>query len=217
MAWGYDDWLTDRNARGTWMRTTALSRLAEQILRTPATAEEGLGCLLDEVLGDVGIELPRMPKAYVDADTERAEAWLRAGLASARDAGVEFAAIAFVLTDGAPYAIEIALVDKPVHTDEEWGDGIVWRHEPRLGFSLLDEVLPALGSWPKETQRDADYILPLAYSAFVMRDLLRSGELPPPIPTNAAIVSYCGGDHLLIPSRRSASESPVAAIEASPP
>ncbi len=193
MPWGYDEWLTDRGARRGWMRAVALVGLVEQILRTPALAREGLACLLDEVLGDAA-----PTAANIDDDVARGAAWVRAALDAARAEGVPFQALALVLPDGAPYRFSIALVDGPVR-DVDWRGSISWRSSDDFDPRALDALLMSLGDLPADVREHADHAVPLGYAAFLLRDVLRAGEISKAKPVREATVTYDGGDCVDVP------------------
>jgi hypothetical protein len=200
MAWGYDEWLMDREARQDWMRSVALVRLTEQILQTTALAGEGLVCVLDEVLGDVNPSIAQQVEQNVAEDISRANVWVRAALATARAQAVTFQSLALVLPDSAPYRLQLALVDSPVHVEAEWADSITWRCPDKFCTAVLDGLLPLLGGLlPPQVQSKADYVLPLAYAAFLFRDVIRAAEAAEWRPVCEAIVVYDGGDSVIVP------------------
>lgn len=201
MSWGYDEWLTDRKYRREWMRSNALARLAAQILRTPADAREATVCVLDEVFGDAPPALPAGLASYVRRDVATVVAWLRARLAAAsREQGVRFSSLACTLSDGAPYAMSLALVDGEVDPAKEWFEDVSWRDDEDVNLAFLDDFSQVLEPLGEDLRRDADYIVPLAYSTFVIRDALRA---TPGLttPGTAFLVSYSGGDSLLLTPR----------------
>lgn len=201
MPWGYDDWLTDRPARKRYMRSVALVGLAEQVLRTPAVCNEALACLVDEVTADRKLARAAESTRLVHADVSGAETWARAALDASRAARVAFQSIAVVIPDRPPYDLELTLVGAAVSPDADWAEHIVWRHSDAHPLRALKTQLRALESLSSQERRDGNYILPLAYAAFVMRDVLRRLGSDAS-PATAAIVSYHGGDSLAVPLTR---------------
>jgi|SRR5271165_4521578 len=200
MPWGYDDWLKDRAARQGWMRSVALVQLTEQILRTPAVAGEGLACILDEVLGGADSPTASQVERSIAEDVGRANAWVRTAIAAARAQAVTFEAVALMLPDGAPYRLRVALANGPVRGDVEWADSITWRSSDHFAPAVLDTLLPLFGRLPAHVQIEADHVVPLAYSAFLLRDVLRSAaDAAEWHPVREAIVAYDGGDSVNVP------------------
>jgi len=197
MTWGKDEWLTDRVARRRWMRSVALVRLAEQILRTSATAGEALECILDEVTDGKGLGRAVDLAKYVRADLVAARRWISSGFDAARAAGVIFASLAVLLPDEFPYALELTLTSVPATPDAEWADHIVWRSPEPLHLRVSTLVLGAIGA---ATMRDAEYVVPISYAAFVLRDALRSLDAES-VGVTTALISYHGGDGLAVPLR----------------
>lgn len=179
------------------MRCLALMGLAEQIVRTPATADEALACLLDEIFR--GAPLPGAPgrARRVAEDVRMAGVWVESGLHKARRARAPFRSLGFLLTDAAPYELHLALIDKARADDVEWANAVTWRASQPFQSSLLCELEPLIRAASPAVQQDADYILPLTYSACLVRDVL-GGHRPLVHPMNTAIVSHAGGDSLLI-------------------
>lgn len=197
MGWGRDAWLTDREGRHRWMRCLALMGLAEQIVRTPATADEALVCLLDEIFR--GAHLPgATSRAHrVAEDVRVAGAWVESGMDRARRARAPFRSLGFLLTDAAPYELHLALIDKGMGDDVEWANAVTWRSNQPFQSALLCEIEPLIRAAGPAVQADADYILPLTYSACLVRDVL-GGRRPLVHPMNTAIISHAGGDSLLV-------------------
>lgn len=199
MSWGYHEWLLDRDARRQWMRSVALVDLAEQILRTPASGEEALGCLLDEISGgEALVPLPEL-RSLVDADLASAGRWTRAAFEGSRAGGVTFQSLAVLIPDGAPYDLELAFVNGQVTPDTDWTDQIVWRFPEELKLRALGALLDVLGTRAATMQREGDYILPLGYAAFLMRDVVRGLGAEDRRSLTTMIVSYYGGDSLAVP------------------
>lgn len=197
MPWGSDDWLLDAAGRKRWMRSIALMGLGEQILRTQATATEGLGCLLDEVLG-APKTLPKLRLA-VAADLARAKRWMIRLLGAARVAVPDFQSIALVLTDGAPYQLSFAAVRGSVSLHEDWIDREAWRSSATLAMTVLDAGLPRFTTRDAAHAAELDYIVPISYSAFLIREVFCARKMANWQPATTAILSYSGGDALLVP------------------
>jgi hypothetical protein len=162
---------------------SSLADLEESILRTPATPLEAVQVVLDEVFGD---DLPASIETItplVKRDLEYAGPELRERSAKRRR-DVDADAIAIVLTDGAPYELYPVIMS---------GDRVMWGDRAATRLALLDDLLPRV----KEQHREeADYILPLAYAAFIVREAFRGVD---PSPQRAVKVIYEGGDFLDIP------------------
>ena len=183
MSWGLRTWLTNRESRRDWLRTSSLVELAKLILCTPATPHEAIGCMLDEVFGD---DLPASTEVIahlVNRDLEHAGPRLRERSATRRR-DVNADTLAIVLSDGAPYQLNVVMMlsDRVV-----WGDRAVTR------LALLDELLPRV---KQQHHKEADYILPLAHAAFVVRAAFRGVDVS---PARTAKVIYAGGDFLDVP------------------
>lgn len=202
MPWGHDSWLTDRGARENWMRIAGLAALAKRLLRTPATAVECMGCVVDEVVGDLPVADLDGLRSAADADAVSAEQWTRAALAASREASVAFQSVAILIPDGAPYELELVLVDAPVDPDTDWTRQIVWRWPNKLDLRALELLVEAMASREPNVRREGDYILPLSYAAFVMRDVLCALGPHDLRTTTCAIVTYHGGDSLAVPWQR---------------
>jgi hypothetical protein len=107
-----------------------------------------------------------------------------------------------ILTGSEPYRLELTLVDGPVHPEEvEWADAIVWRSPDDFGASVLDDLLVLVRGLPEEVRAKADYIVPIAYSAFLFRDVIRATDATEWRPMRDAIVSYQGGDSIRLPMK----------------
>ena len=132
------------------------------------------------------------------ADVSGAQEWARSALEPSRRSGVAFQSIAVLIPDGPPYDLELTLVDAQASPDSDWAEQIVWRCPDRFRLRALAKQLRALRSLSSQKRRDGDYILPLGYAAFVMRDALR-GLGAGVSPAAAAIVGYHGGDSLVVP------------------
>ena len=202
MAWGYDHWLLDRAGRHQWMRSVALLRLTEQILRTPASAIEALTCILDEVRGDANPALGPETRRNVAKDLREAGKWLRGALAAARTKKVSFQSLAFTLSEVHPYRLELEFVKGDIRVDAAWEDAVTWRSPSALATALLDTLIPTLGELPVHARRDADYIVPLSYSAFLIRDVFRSAGVAARCGANTVVVGYSDGDTVSIPMAR---------------
>jgi hypothetical protein len=203
MPWGYDDWLMNRAVRQDWMRSIALVGLAEQVLRTPAVAGEALACILDELLGDATPWTVSEIDERVARDRGRAGEWVRAALADARaQAGSSFESMALLLPDVAPYRLRLAFVNAPVHGGRQWDDSVAWRSSDDLATPVLDELRPLLSGLPEDVQAKADYVVPLAYAAFLLSDVLRAADAAEWAPVREAIVIYEGGDSIDVPMKR---------------
>lgn len=196
MAGGFDLWLSDRGSRRHWMRCGALLALTKALLRMPVSRAEALGCLLDEVFDDA---VPRLPGTRKQQEDRRAMgAFIDASLAKAKQKRAAFRSLAFVLSDGAPYPLDVALVNKPIVEDEDWIDAITWRDSPDLQLEWPSAIAPAIQTAAPAAREDADYILPLAYTALVVRDVMQKRRRLHSV--ESVLVSYSGGDCLLVPS-----------------
>jgi hypothetical protein len=199
MPWGYDEWLGDRRARRDWMRLVALARLIDQILRTPAVAREGLACILDEVVGDAAL-IGSQIEGDIEQDVLRLGEWVRAALGAARSEKVAFQSLVVVLPDSAPYRLRLALVDASVRSASDWLGSISWRSSDDFSPTALEALLPSLGELAADVQRQADYAVPLAYAAFLLRDALRMAETSKWDAVREAMVIYDGGDSIDVPT-----------------
>lgn len=103
------------------------------------------------------------------------------------------------LIDGAPYRLNLALVDGPVSDEKEWADAITWRSSDDFATAVLDGLLPRFAELLPQVQREADYIVPLAYAAFLLHDVLRAAGAADWPPVRGAIVIYNGGDSISVP------------------
>lgn len=196
MVGGFDLWLSDRSSRRRWMRCGALLALTKELLGMPVSRAEALGCLLDEVFDDA---VPRLPGARKQQEDRRAMgAFIDASLAKAKRKRAAFRSLAFVLSDGAPYPLDLALVNKPIVEDEDWIDAITWRDSPDLQLEWPSAIAPAIQTAAPAAREDADYILPLAYTALVVRDVMQKRRRLHSV--ESVLVSYSGGDCLLVPS-----------------
>jgi len=177
------------------MRCGALLQLTKELLRTPVSRAEALGIVLDDLFED---EAPRkLGVRKQQHDLRAMGAWIDASLAKAKRKRAAFRSLAFVLADGAPYPLDLALVNKPIVEDEEWVDAITWRDCPDLQLAWLSALAPAIEDATPVARGDADYILPLAYAALLVRDLMRKRRRLHSL--ESVLVSYAGGDCVLVP------------------
>jgi hypothetical protein len=179
------------------MRSVALNDLAGQIVRTPATVHEALECMLDEVLEERAASA-LMPPA-VERDVADASTWIRGALSETNEKGVVWRSIALLLPDGEPYAPQLILVNMEFRDDEEWADAIVWRSDDRLELSYLDGIGALIATLEKSLREEADYIMPLAYAAFLFRAALQRLDASELSSARKAFVSYTGGDTIAVP------------------
>lgn len=173
--------------------------ISEKILRTEATAGEALACIVDVVTDGAGLGRTVDLTKYARSDVSEFERWLRSGLAAARVEGVAFASLVVLVPDGPPYALELILTSVPATPDgADWADHIVLSFHDSLLLRASAVVLGATATRSPAVTHDADYIVPLAYAAFVLRDALGAVACP---PGSMVMVSYHGGDALVVPPR----------------
>lgn len=169
------------------------------------TGGDGLACVLDEVFGDANPATASHVDANMAEDLGRAAEWVRAALAVARAQSVSFQSLALVLPDVAPYRLQLALADVPVHGEAEWADSITWRSSDDFASAVLDGLLPLFSGLRQTVQRKADHLVPLAYAAFLLRDVLRTADATEWHPVRAAPTT-----RVLAPTGCSALRSPAA-------
>lgn len=79
------------------------------------------------------------------------------------------------------------------------GGSITWQSSDDFDPRALNVLLTSIGSLPAEVQEHADHVVPLAYAAFLLRDLLRADEISKANAVHEATVTYDGGDCVDVP------------------
>jgi hypothetical protein len=211
MPFDRDEWLLDPQSRQRWVRTAGLSELVKMLLRTPATALECLACLLDEVLSRSAMS-PRRRSAFKRATLGRAKAeqralrkWLDHSLR--RDAPPRAVrSLWFFVGEGAPYWLRLAGSRLVARSESyEWAVDRTWEAKTQAPSELLARIEELVPRVDPETAKEIGYLLPIAYPAFVVNELLREhprlfmGDRK----ERAVVVGYEDGDFFPIRITRS--------------
>lgn len=171
-------------------RAVRLHGFAEQVLRRGLTTEPAILKMFGKVFG-AQLPLPRARIVRLAAeDLARFQARVAKDLRNGSRRVSSYQSVCAMLPDGPTYTAQCGLVDAPA-LDEEWASSIVWHSAVRLELELLAALWPRITKLSNAARRGADYILPLAYTAFLLRDTLGAHA-----KVTGGIVCYQGGDQL---------------------